>query len=101
MAEKLDGPEFGVEVLVERAPALKGERGVATIGNALDWYDFLTYAFFSIQIGHAFFPSHDPYQPDVVADNLRRRLHNPADQRNHNWHLRPTAWAVGRPRCLV
>lgn len=33
----------------------------ATIGNALEFYDFITYAFFSIQIGHAFFPAHDPY----------------------------------------
>lgn len=29
----------------------------ATIGNALEFYDFLTYAFFAIQIGHALFPS--------------------------------------------
>jgi MFS transporter, MHS family, citrate/tricarballylate:H+ symporter len=29
----------------------------ATLGNALEFYDFITYAFFAIQIGHAFFPS--------------------------------------------
>src|SRR5215469_2546330 len=29
-------------------------------GNALGFYDFLTYSFFSIPIGQAFFPSHDP-----------------------------------------
>jgi MFS family permease len=29
----------------------------ATIGNALEFYDFITYSFFSIQIGHAFFPA--------------------------------------------
>ena len=28
-------------------------------GNALDFYDFLTYAFFAVQIGHTFFPSSD------------------------------------------
>lgn len=28
----------------------------ATIGNMLEFYDFITYAFFAIQIGHAFFP---------------------------------------------
>jgi MHS family citrate/tricarballylate:H+ symporter-like MFS transporter len=28
-----------------------------TLGNALEFYDFVTYAFFSIQIGHAFFPN--------------------------------------------
>jgi len=33
----------------------------ATIGNALEFYDFLTYAFFSIEIGHAFFPAQTAY----------------------------------------
>jgi MFS transporter, MHS family, citrate/tricarballylate:H+ symporter len=33
----------------------------ATIGNALEFYDFITYAFFAIQIGHAFFPSKSAY----------------------------------------
>jgi MFS family permease len=28
----------------------------ATLGNGLEFYDFVTYAFFAIQIGHAFFP---------------------------------------------
>ena len=31
------------------------------IGNGLEFYDFVTYAFFSIQIGHAFFPSQSAY----------------------------------------
>jgi MFS family permease len=30
-----------------------------TAGNALEFYDFLTYAFFAAQIGRTFFPSHD------------------------------------------
>ena len=30
------------------------------IGNALEFYDFLTYAFFAVQIGHAFFPARNP-----------------------------------------
>jgi MFS transporter, MHS family, citrate/tricarballylate:H+ symporter len=29
------------------------------IGNALEFYDFLTYAFFAVYIGRAFFPSND------------------------------------------
>jgi len=33
----------------------------AAIGNALAFYDFLTYALFAIQIGHAFFPSDSAY----------------------------------------
>jgi len=41
---------------------LKGHHiAAATIGNALEFYDFLTYAFFSIQIGHAFFPAQSAY----------------------------------------
>jgi len=32
-----------------------------TLGNALEFYDFVTYAFFAIQIGHAFFPSQTAY----------------------------------------
>jgi MFS transporter, MHS family, citrate/tricarballylate:H+ symporter len=30
------------------------------VGNALEFYDFLTYAFFAVYIGRAFFPSSDP-----------------------------------------
>jgi MFS family permease len=33
----------------------------ATIGNALEFYDFITYAFFATQIGHAFFPGKSAY----------------------------------------
>ena len=33
----------------------------ATVGNALEFYDFITYTFFAIQIGHAFFPSSSSY----------------------------------------
>lgn len=32
-----------------------------TLGNALEFYDFLTYSFFAIQIGHCFFPSESGY----------------------------------------
>ncbi len=33
----------------------------ATVGNALEFYDSITYTFFAIQIGHAFFPSQNAY----------------------------------------
>src|ERR1700749_1730899 len=32
-----------------------------TVGNALEFYDFVTYSFFAIQIGHAFFPAQGAY----------------------------------------
>lgn len=33
----------------------------ATTGNALEFYDFITFSFFAIQIGKVFFPSEDPF----------------------------------------
>ena len=47
----------------ERDVAQLGRRHIiaATIGNALEFYDFLIYALFAIQIGHAFFPSSTAY----------------------------------------
>jgi MFS family permease len=39
----------------------------ATIGNVLEFYDFITYAYFSIQIGHAFFPTGNPYSSLMLS----------------------------------
>jgi MFS transporter, MHS family, citrate/tricarballylate:H+ symporter len=38
-------------------------RGIlaVTIGNMLEFYDFITYSFFAVQIGHTFFPSDSQY----------------------------------------
>ena len=33
----------------------------AVMGNALEFYDFTTYAYFAVQIGHNFFPGHSPF----------------------------------------
>jgi MFS family permease len=33
----------------------------AVVGNALEFYDFTTYGYFALQIGHTFFPSRDPF----------------------------------------
>ncbi|HWA91847.1 MAG TPA: MFS transporter [Rhizomicrobium sp.] len=42
------------------APPLKRHVGAVVIGNALEFYDFTTYAYFAAQIGHAFFPFKTP-----------------------------------------
>jgi MFS family permease len=43
-------------------PALTGRAILgATIGNMLEFYDFITYSFFAIQIGRTFFPSHNEF----------------------------------------
>ena len=34
----------------------------AVIGNALEFYDFTTYALFAVQIGRTFFPVHSPFE---------------------------------------
>src|ERR1700731_3434189 len=54
MAEK-----FSQQAVLEPgAPALTGRATLgATIGNMLEFYDFVTYSFFAIQIGRTFFPS--------------------------------------------
>jgi len=44
-------------VAEERRPSLsKGQIAAVTAGNALEFYDFVTYAFFATQIGRALFP---------------------------------------------
>jgi MFS family permease len=56
LVEVLHGPAR------EGPPASPGRAvTAATIGNALEFYDFLTYAFFAIPIGRAFFPSESAY----------------------------------------
>src|SRR5262249_50722322 len=43
-------------------PAIPTSAVIATVlGNALEFYDFTTYAFFAVMIGRAFFPSRDPF----------------------------------------
>ncbi len=37
--------------------SLKRAALAATVGNMLEFYDFITYSFFAIQIGHTFFPT--------------------------------------------
>ena len=61
-----------MEIPVEEAPTLLSDHPLtpaqrrqaifaATLGNGLEFYDFITFAFFAIQIGHTFFPSVSPY----------------------------------------
>jgi MFS transporter, MHS family, citrate/tricarballylate:H+ symporter len=43
------------------ASPLKRHVAAVVIGNALEFYDFTTYAYFATQIGHTFFPSESPF----------------------------------------
>ncbi len=40
--------------------ASAGQVAAVVCGNALEFYDFLTYAYFALQIGRSFFPSSNP-----------------------------------------
>ncbi|HEX4182305.1 MAG TPA: MFS transporter [Caulobacteraceae bacterium] len=39
----------------------------AVVGNALEFYDFTTYAYFAVQIGHAFFPGRNPFESLMLS----------------------------------
>ncbi|HZZ34244.1 MAG TPA: MFS transporter, partial [Caulobacteraceae bacterium] len=57
MATDIDAAAAGI--LVGPAPPKARHVVAVTVGNALEFYDFLTYAFFAAQIGRTFFPSTD------------------------------------------
>jgi hypothetical protein len=50
----------------------------ATIGNMLEFYDFVTYSFFAIQIGRTFFPSHSQSSHYLARDFCPGLLNAPA-----------------------
>jgi MFS transporter, MHS family, citrate/tricarballylate:H+ symporter len=56
-------PSFAKPAEAELESAASMGRGIlaVTIGNMLEFYDFITYSFFAIQIGHTFFPSHSQF----------------------------------------
>jgi MFS transporter, MHS family, citrate/tricarballylate:H+ symporter len=50
---------LGIEATKEFS--VKRAAFAATIGNMLEFYDFITYSFFAIEIGHTFFPTQSAY----------------------------------------
>ena len=48
------------DVLETREAVPARHIAAVVVGNALEFYDFLTYSFFAVYIGRAFFPSSDP-----------------------------------------
>jgi MFS family permease len=58
--------EAGAAPIEARPVARASHVAAVTAGNALEFYDFLTYAFFAAQIGRTFFPAADP-QASLLA----------------------------------
>ncbi|MGN3974179.1 MFS transporter [Tsuneonella sp. SYSU-LHT278] len=50
-----------------RAPPSRKQLGAVALGNALEFYDFMIFSFFAIQIGETFFPSTDPINSLLAA----------------------------------
>lgn len=60
MDRTADPSDAGMLGAPSHADVSKRHVTAAVVGNALEFYDFTTYAFFAAQIGRTFFPSHDP-----------------------------------------
>ncbi|MGA0586321.1 MFS transporter [Dyella sp. KRB-257] len=45
---------------VDARPLRRRQVAAVAVGNAIEFYDFVTYAFFATQIGRTFFPSDEP-----------------------------------------
>ena len=51
----------------EAQPISRRQVAAAVAGNALEFYDFTTYAYFAVQIGHAFFPGHSAFLSLILS----------------------------------
>src|SRR5215813_6180049 len=54
---------MAIETTITGAPAQQRLSGViiaATIGNVLEWFDFVVYGFFAVTIAEVFFPADNP-----------------------------------------
>jgi len=55
------GIAFATIGTVDPPRVLRRHVAAAVVGNALEFYDFTTYAYFAVQIGQTFFPSHSAF----------------------------------------
>jgi MFS family permease len=53
------------EAVTAHVPA--GQVAAAVVGNALEFYDFTTYAIFAAELGHTFFPSKTPFESLMMS----------------------------------
>jgi MFS family permease len=53
--------------LPAQQPVLRGVVAATVAGNALEFYDFVTYAFFAVYIGQAFFPAPTPFMSLLLS----------------------------------
>src|ERR1700738_2860294 len=61
------GNELSLGIEATKPFSVKRAAFGATIGNMLEFYDFITYSFFAIQIGHTFFPSQSEFSSLMLS----------------------------------
>jgi hypothetical protein len=49
--------EAVLSTAVPAQPALRNVMVAATVGNVLEWFDFLVYGYFAVVIAEVFFPT--------------------------------------------
>src|SRR5277367_3516653 len=49
------------------SPVSPRQVAAAVVGNALEFYDFTTYAYFAVQIGQAFFPGRSAFESLMLS----------------------------------
>src|SRR5438105_7679980 len=52
--------DAGITQSTPARPEIRGVIVAATIGNVLEWFDFLVYGFFAVTIAEVFFPASNP-----------------------------------------
>ena len=57
----MKGRDLSDSTASEHQPITRGQIAAAVMGNALEFYDFTTYALFAVQIGHVFFGFHGEF----------------------------------------
>ena len=75
-------------------PGLPGVIVAATIGNVLEWFDFLVYGFFAVTIAEVFFPAGNPtvsLPPWLPAPEPRCQC---IARHSRQTHRRPVATAI-------
>jgi MFS family permease len=61
-------PDASIEAMETVHPPISPRQvTAAVIGNALEFYDFTTYAYFAIQIGHTFFPGRSAFESLMLS----------------------------------
>src|SRR5271163_5011426 len=72
----------------------------ASIGNALEWFDFLVYGYFAVTIAKVFFPAANETIVAGGARHIRRLLPGASFRCHRDRHGYRSAWPQGRAHAV-